>query len=63
MIDSEGVPRELKVDNTSAFKSSEFRNFVNDWKIKLSFSMPYVHTPIGLVARNIRTGIREDVPN
>ncbi len=43
LIDSEGVPRELKVDNATAFKSSELRNFVNNWKIKRSFSTPYVH--------------------
>ncbi len=50
-----GLPSSIKVDNASAFKSRKFRNFIEERGIKIEFSKPCVHTPIGIVERHLRT--------
>ena len=50
-----GLPKCLKVDNATAFKSRKFRNFLQEKGIEIEFSTPYVHTPIGIVERHITT--------
>ena len=50
-----GLPKKLKVDNATASKSRKFKNTRGDFGISIDFSTPYVHTPIGIVERNIRT--------
>ncbi len=50
-----GLPRKLKWDNRTAFKSRKFKKIKYEFSILTEFSTPYVHTSIGLVERNIRT--------
>ncbi len=50
-----GLPRKLKLDNATAFKSRKFQKVINDFGISTEFSTPYVHTPIAIVERDIRT--------
>ena len=50
LIDSEGIPKELKVDNDTAFKSNVLKN------LRISGRSRYfIRLPIGLVERNLRT--------
>ncbi len=55
LIESHRVPKSIKVDNASAFKSAEFIACSAKLNLVVNVSTPYVHTPIGLVDRNIRT--------
>ena len=55
LIESDGVPKSIKVDNATAFKSTEFKAYSAKLNLVVNYSTPYVHTPIGLVERNIRT--------
>ncbi len=50
-----GLPKKLKVDNATAFKSRKFKSAVKEFGISVEYSTRYVHTPIGMVERNIRT--------
>ena len=50
-----GLPKTLKVDNATAFKSPNFKSVYKKFGISVDYSIPYVHTPIGMVERNIRT--------
>ena len=50
-----GLPRKLKLDNATAFKSRKFKKAITEVGIHIEFSTPYVHTPIGMVERSIRT--------
>ncbi len=55
LVESDGVPRSIKVDIATAFKSTEFRSYSARLNLVVKYSTPYVHTPIGVVERNIRT--------
>ncbi len=50
-----GLPQKIRADNATAFKSKTFRRLLSGKGIQLEFSTPYVHTPIGIVERHIRT--------
>ena len=50
-----GVPKSLMVDNSSAFESTELKNFLAESEKCVKYSTPYVYTPIELVERTIRT--------
>ncbi len=54
IIEDNGLPKSIKTDNASAFKSSEFKQFTTDHRMGHNFSTPYVHTPIGTVERSLR---------
>ncbi len=51
IVESDGVPKTLKVHNASA----EFSRYSASLNLEVKFSTPHVHTPIGLVERNIQT--------
>ena len=55
IIERDGVPKALKVDNATAFKPAEFDRYSANLNVKVHFSTPHVHTSIGLVERNIQT--------
>ncbi len=54
IVESDRVPKTIKVDNASAFKSVEFARYLEKLNLVVKFSTPYVHTPIGLVERIIQ---------
>ena len=50
-----GIPRVIRTDNGSCFKSIEFKRFCKDQNIKRIRCTPNLHTGTGLVERAIRT--------
>ncbi len=55
IVEVNGIPKQFKTDNASAFKSADLKNYLAELNIDLKYSTPYVHTPIGLIERTIRT--------
>ena len=50
-----GTPKTIRTDNSSCFKSQEFKNSCKGENIKRIRSTPNLHTGTGLVERTIRT--------
>ena len=54
-ITDNGVPKLIRTDNATCFKSDEFKSFCSRERIKRVRSTPNLHTGTGLVERTIRT--------
>ena len=50
-----GVPITIRTDKATAFTGRLFRDFCKKHYIKLLYGTPYIHTPIDLVERGVRT--------
>ena len=50
-----GVPKTIRTDKATAFTGRLFRDFCKKHYIKLIYGTQYIHTPIGLVQRGVRT--------
>ena len=50
-----GLPQTIRTDKGTAFTGKEFRELCKALNINLVYGTPYIHTPIGMVKRGIRT--------
>ena len=50
-----GVPKRIRTDNDTAFKSREFIEFCKQYNIQRITGLPYIHTATGLVERTIQS--------
>src|SRR5690606_25726391 len=49
-----GIPEELRTDNGPCFASSEFRQFMNSWKIRHVTTSPHYHRANGLAESAVK---------
>ena len=50
-----GIPQTKRTDKGTAFTGREFKQTCKNFKIKLIYGTPYIHTATGIVERGIKT--------